>query len=300
MPVSAKIVADSISKQGKRLMTVESRFPKFILSEFNTHRMLSRNASSSRAIPTAKYIKEVRSPELRAVPEAWGLNKKGMQAGDGLKLSALQEAQWAWEWGAQRATDAAEMMLKTGAHKQIVNRILEPFVHVNVVASATEWDNFFGLRLHKDADPTMQALARVMWEARQASTPKLLMPGQWHLPYIQPTDEVDCERWVRANDTGMTGLMVLIRVSVARCARVSYRSFETGKQSTIEEDLKLYDKLVAAQPIHPSPAEHQGTPDYEDEEVGGYRDGRWGNFQGWVQYRKTLPGEHCAPLPEGY
>ncbi len=323
--IEAQVVCDSISEQGKRLTTFKLRYPKFIHGEFMTHRVISRNASSSRAIPTARLIEEVRSDALQASPVFWGRNQKGMQAVEELDnteaiheignvndkewLTDLQEAKRCWAMAAYYATTQAERMERIGVHKQIVNRLLEPFSHINVVATATEWDNFFGLRLHKDAQPEMRALAIVMWEAKEASTPKLLKPGQWHLPFVNLKDETLPDEYHTDPTSDDCGSIVLnkidvgIRISVARCARVSYESFETGKRSMIEEDLKLYDRLVGSHPMHASPAEHQATPDHPN--MGGEL-GRWqlpdqhGNFIGWRQYRKMLKGEAVAPIPEEF
>lgn len=322
------IICDSINEQGNRLTTFKLRYPRFIHAEFMTHRMISRNASGSRAVPTKKLIEEVRSDAMRAAPIFWGRNQKGMQAVEELsdaetlgsltggKYSPKWAAQLAWSTAAYYAVEQAEKMVKLEVHKQIVNRILEPFVHINVIATATEWDNFFGLRLHKDAQPEIKALAIAMWFAREASTPGVLVEGCWHLPFVETEDyrtlgEEDGIVCTRNDPLNWNP----VKVSVARCARVSYESHETGKRSTVEEDLKLYERLVGAQPMHASPAEHQATPDqYTNDERGGgssehavsdwpggwlhQRD--WGNFVGWRQYRKMLPGEACAPLPEGY
>lgn len=298
MPISAHIICDSISPDGFRLTTFQLRYPKFIHGEFMTHRVFSRNASSARAVPTAKLIEEVTNDHLRAAPEAWGKNQKGMQAAEDLTGDDLQRAKHIWKQAALTAAILAEDMAYSAyAHKQIVNRILEPFIHINVVVTATEYDNFFGLRLDAGADPTMRALALAMWNARRGSTMHRKEPGQWHLPYVDQ-DEYDLSLpWRFGNDP--------LRVSVARCARVSYTSFETGRKSEIAEDLALYDRLIAATPKHLSPAEHQATPDHKlpsdpyDELV-------WcntlehGNFNGWRQFRKMIPDEARAPLPEEY
>jgi thymidylate synthase ThyX len=317
--IEAKVICDSVSAEGHRLTTFQLRYPKFIHGEFMTHRVISRNASSSRAIPTSRLLEEVRSDSLRAGPVLWGKNQKGMQAAEELSNEPIQgEAGWLpppksaakklWRSAALEAANTAEAMDRIGVHKQIVNRLLEPFSHINVVATATEWDNFFGLRLHRDAQPEMRALAITMWEARQASEPKELKPGKWHLPFI---DEEFGQEFIVAKDgatipEAANRPMFAIRVSVARCARVSYLSFETQKRSTVEEDLKLFDRLVGAQPLHASPAEHQATPD--ERGVGRITDqtGEWcnkrehGNFVGWRQFRKMIPGEACALLPEEF
>ena len=310
--IEAKVICDSVSVEGHRLTTFQLRYPKFIHSEFMTHRVISRNASSSRAIPVLKLVEEVAIDTLRAEPIYWGKEQKGMQSGDSFSGEELDKIKTLWKSAAFQAADHARELSKLGLHKSLVNRLLEPFSHINVVATATEWDNFFGLRLHRDAQPEMRALALTMWEVRKVSTPKELKPGKWHLPFI---DDNFGQEFIIAQD-GAAPIpeaakrpMFAIRVSVARCARVSYLSFETQKPSEVEEDLKLYDRLVGAQPLHASPAEHQATPDkhrsitYED--VGSYksiweRQEEWGNFKGWRQFRKMLPGEAYASLPEEF
>lgn len=316
--INATIIADSVSPQGKQLTTFKLRYPKFIRGEFMTHRVVSRNASSSRAIPVAKLIAEVRDDATRAGPVYWGAEQKGMASGEELSdepfaisgisvmASPLAAAKNAWSSAALSAADHAEAMVRIGVHKSIVNRLLEPFSHINVVATATEWENFFGLRLDRAAQPEMRALAVAMFEARKASTPKLLKPGEWHLPFVD--DEtfavIRGERW-SAFLPGVSvrgDIAIAIKVSVARCARVSYESFETGRRSTVGEDLALYERLVGAQPLHASPAEHQATPDEarspdkHDRRIWAKRH-EHGNFVGWRQYRKTLPNEALAPLP---
>lgn len=296
--ISAEVILDSISPNAKRLTTIKCIYPWFIHGEVMTHRVFSRNASSNRAVPTAKLLAEVRDPKLRAVPSFSVVNAPGMQGGrpttEQERLVFISQ----WHDAALAAADAAEEMSILAA-KQDVNRLLMPFTHARVLISATEWDNFFGLRLDKNAQPEARMLAQVIWVAMKKSSPLVLTPGRdWHLPYILAQDA-----------EGDWPLERLIKVSVARCARVSYESFETGKLSTIDEDLRLYDRLMGAQPLHASPAEHQATPDTWHGPKGaeeGYWPAHWGNpeqhgnFKGWRQYRKMLPGEAIAPLPKEY
>jgi hypothetical protein len=244
------------------------------------------------------------------------------------EVGPRQTADWVWMRAAFAAADYAEDMVDVGVHKSIVNRIIEPYTHINVIASATDagWMNFFGLRLDAAAQPEMRALAELMWAVYSESKPKLLQPGEWHLPFVDDserliewTDQCPCFRGVSDPGRHTCGCQYnkdrMAKISVARCARVSYESFETGRRSTVEEDLKLYERLVGAQPMHASPAEHQATPDdwvqrhpiYSDDgmrEVGhtfrGKFDHQWGNFTGWRQYRQMLPGQAVAPLPPGY
>lgn len=299
MTTAAQVICDSVSPQGKRLTTLKLRYPKMVHSEFMTHRVFSRNASSSRAVPVKWLLHEARTDELRAEPCTWDKNQPGMQGAEPLEGMALEQCRSAWKNAALAAAAHAELMDRWGAHKQNVNRVLEPFTHINVVVTATEWDNFWGLRLHPSAQPDMQQLAIKMWDAMRASEPKLLRPGEWHLPFIE---KEDAEALLEAYDADGFFNELCRKVSVARVARVSYESFTTGKRSTVEEDLKLHDMLLASK--HLSPFEHQATPDLMTKAPD--MSDVWacpelhGNFVGFRQNRKLIEGEAVAPLPEGY
>lgn len=305
--ISAEIIKDSVSTvSGIRLTTMKLRYPKFIHGELMTHRVFSRNASSSRAVPTLKLIEEAERDDLRAEPVIFTKNQKGMQ-GVPMTPEETVEARARWRRDALAAAQGARDAYYEGEHKQSVNRRIDTYTHINVVVSTTEIMNFFGLRLDAAADPTMRALAIAAFEAYKHVPPPLpLKPGEWHLPFIAPHEFQDLE-----DDEGR------IAVSVARCARVSYLSFETGKPSTLDEDEALYKRLLGMQPLHASPAEHAATPDEpidcdHDEHCqceildtfGSF--GYWnhknqhGNFSGWRQHRKMLSGEAVAPLPKGF
>lgn len=286
MTITARIVADSISPQGIRLTTMQLRYPRMIHSEFMTHRVFSRNASSSRAIPVERLIQDVLDDP--AMPVYWGSNKPGMQAGAELTGDDLENAKTRWLDARDDAVNSARLMADCGTHKQIVNRIIEPWCHINVVVTATDWQNFYALRRHPDAQPEMKALADAMWIAQAEVLPKPLQPGDWHLPYVSPDDAINLGNNRSEIGNGNRDNL-LIRLSVARCARVSYLTHE-GKPPNIEDDLKLYDRLVGATPLHASPAEHQATPDHWS--VWEWDDpSEHGNFTGWRQYRKMLPHE---------
>jgi thymidylate synthase ThyX len=196
----------------------------------------------------------------------------------------------------KRAANSATVLLNLGLHKQIVNRVLEPFTYIDVVVTATDYANWFALRLDKDAQPEIQQLAQAMKDAMDASEPVLLNPGEWHLPYITTNDYAEAQNhvsYVISKDRPETLLELLKKISAARCARTSYKAFD-GKVASIDDDLALFDKLMSGEIKHSSPTEHQATPDYIN-----YWDGEiefvspWlhGNFKGWVQYRKTIPNE---------
>lgn len=292
MPFSAKVITDSLSPDGVRLTTLEISYPRFIHSEFMTHRMFARNASSSRAIPITKLIEDaIHNP---VVPVHWGVNEPGMQATRELMGAGLVIAQDAWLKARDAAVEQARILASAGAAKQITNRLLEPFTHIRVVVSATEWANFFALRRHRDAQPEMKHLADLMWVAMQESTPRALAHGQWHLPYVTEQDYDDAMAAPNETlDSDPGGIETLIKISTARCARVSYRLHD-GSSSTLEKDLALYDRLVGVNPKHASPAEHQATPDTLAHMNLWARPHLHGPLRGWVQHRKLLPDENAT------
>lgn len=306
MTIKAKIVADSISTDNIRLTTMELTYPRFVHAEFMTHRMFSRNASSSRAIPTAAMIERVE--KNGAEPIHWGKNEPGMQANAELEWDALVQTRKAWNEARDAAVKFAKRMHELGAHKQIVNRVLEPFAHITVVVTATEYANFFHLRSHKDAQPEIKELSEKMEEALAQSEPYLRGHGEWHLPYTTDDDIeeaikraiTDSEKLGMATldfvDSRSTTLMCAI--SAARCARVSYLTHDLRRPS-IDEDLKLYDRLMKSTPMHASPTEHQATPDrmvyYGSVSVKGWENPHYhGNFIGWQQFRKQHLGENVT------
>lgn len=273
--IEAKIVCDSIAPSGVRLTTFVLTYPRFIHSEFMTHRVFSRNASSSRAIPVKKSIQMVRDNPV--IPLAFTKNQKGMQGGAALDEEAHDKAVAAWLEGRDRAVEVAEKLGDLEVHKQYANRVLEPWAHITVVVTATDWDNFFALRCHEAAQPEIHALADQMYGQYFLNKPSKLQEGEWHLPFI-----TNLQRFFYEEASGFNNN--LIKMSVARCARVSYLNHD-GTETTLEQDLQLYDRLVGNAPIHASPAEHQaratGDPDI-----------RSGNFRGWQQYRKSLKNEN--------
>lgn len=273
MTISVKIIEDSISKKNVRLTTLQLMYPRFIHSEFLTHRVFSRNASSSRAIPVAKMIEQVRTNP--AMPIHWGTNQSGMQAKSELLPKKLERAKAEWIRAAESAVEHAQTLMELGLHKQVANRILEPFQHIHVIVTATEWNNFFELRTHTDAQPEFQELALQMKIAMNSSIPNLLTDTEWHLPYVTDIDKSN----VRAMNLGSG---VLLKLSAARCARVSYLTHDE-QEPDIDKDLALYDRLITMKPAHASPIEHQATPNNSKEHV--YLQG---NFTGWIQFRKLV------------
>ena len=264
---SAKILLDSIAPSGSRLTTWELTYPRFIHAEFMTHRVFSRNAASSRAIPLAKLIERVLQDP--AMPLRWGKNQPGMQAKEELAPHEMELAKGDWLAARDAAVVWAESMAGVGLHKQIANRILEPWMFITVIASATEYDNFFALRCHPDAQPEFQWIAREMKRLYDASEPRQLQGGEWYIPMLRQEDY---------EGPGFTTDQ-LCRIGIGRCARVSYLT-HNGKRDPFE-DLGLCDRLIKAG--HMSPTEHVAMAMNSNDWLG--------NFRGWKQYRKFIPNE---------
>lgn len=263
MTISARVICDSVHSKtdSPRLTTMVLRFPRFILSEFNTHRSFSRNASSSRAVPVQKIVQDVQVDP--AMPVEWGTHKPGMQAGEPLHDEEAFAARQVWLDARDQAMMNAQRLFRLGLAKQVVNRILEPFAHIEVIVTATEWKNFFDLRCHPDADPTMQALAYEMRQAYENSDP---VEAMFHVPFV----ELDTEGNLRQQ----------MMISAARAARVSYLNHDQSEPDA-ERDLDLANKLLTSR--HLSPFEHQAVA------MAGKHAGNR-NFTGWIQHRALAEG----------
>lgn len=264
MDGSARVLADSISPQGKRLTTLEVTFPRYVLAEFNTHRMFSRNSASSRAIPVKKQLERIIEDPF--VGDHWGSNQPGMQAGVELEGEAREQAIAIWREAGRAAVKAAEQLSELGVHKQRTNRLLEPFMRHTVIVTATEWSNFFALRAHPDAQPEIRDAALAMRDAMDASEPVELGYREWHTPLILPDEDFPVED--------------RIKISVGRCARVSYLTHDGVRDPA--KDIELYERLVEGG--HMSPLEHVATPNI-------YGQFQQGNLIGWHQHRAEVPFE---------
>lgn len=284
--INATILADSICHT--RLTTFLLTFPRFILAELNTHRMLTRSSASSRAIPIARKIEQVSTNP--AGPVWWGRNQSGMQASETLSGERVEQAQEAWRAASQAAIAFAWHLSEAECHKQHGNRVLEPFATHRCLVTGTEWANFFNLRCSEHAAPEFDALATLMLRAYLASEPTLLNPGEWHAPFGDRLPE-------------STSTEDRLLVSAARCARISYETHDG--EFSVEKDLELARRLLDSG--HMSPFEHQAQAvnleprdwfvknDHWLLNQGALWDGRsvwWGNLREWRQYRKTLPNEN--------
>ena len=312
--ISAKVIADSIAKKGKRITTFELEYNRFIHSEMMTHGALVKNSSSSRAIPIGKMIEQIKLNP--STPIYWGKTQSGMQAKEELTYSELKRVKELWEVAKDNAMTRATQMSLNECHKQIANRVTEPFQMIKVVCTATDFDNFFNLRIHPDAQPEILMLAYLMYKAMQQSTPISLNQGEWHLPYIErERNNGALEYFIyEENDIGYFGkkyipLEQAIKISSSCTAQTSYRK----NDASVEKADKIHDMLIKADVLHASPFAHLATPiefdltnhvltnlpfepeTWEQGITHVTKDGVLcsGNLQGWIQYRQLIPNNTC-------
>jgi thymidylate synthase ThyX len=328
MSFKSEIIADSINSKNKRLTTYILEYPRFVHAELMTHRMFSKNAASSRAIPIEKMIQQV--IDNPAMPVWWGKNQSGMQAKEELGeekyieywsslieetkyckeaeakylpesyllISAIDLAKRKWIEARDEAIKHVRFLNSIGLHKQIANRILEPWFNIRIILSGTEFENFFALRAHPDAQPEIQALAYLMLEQYNKSEPKKLKAGEWHIPF---GDKIDKERlWNLVNSwesdrndepascywgTNQDGFEeAKIKIAIARCARISYHNYE-GKDD-YQADITLCDRLFGSVPRHLSPTEHVAQAQDDDKFIG--------NFAGFKQFRYMFDDQNLT------
>lgn len=266
--ITATIIRDSVGPHGHRLTTFLLVYPRFILAELNTHRMMSRNSASSRAIPIMTMLKAIEATP--AMPTVWTSNGKGMQAGPPLPPEDAEAAKAEWLDACRDAIHHAQHLATKGAHKSIANRLVEPFMHMQTLLSATEWPNFWAQRISRQAQPEFHELAWKMGMAYAASVPRTALFGDWHIPLAD------------AADKGRP-MEQLKKIATARAARTSYTNFDGT--SSVAADMALHDHIVDQR--HMSPFEHTACCMPE-------REVRQGNFKGWVQYRATFHDENIT------
>lgn len=283
--IKAKVIADSIGPSDVRLTTFEFTYPRLMHAELMTYRVFSRNAASSRAIPVKKQLQRI--SKNMATPEAWGINKPGMQATEEATGLRRWLAKKLWNMCGRTVLVFSWFMMKLGIHKQVINRMAEPWSHITVIVTADEFGlaNFFAQRDHEDAQPEFRILARKAWVAYNMSKPKQLKLNEWHLPYIHDWDILEITRHWYPNDKEKA-IDALKKISVGRCARVSYLNHDGARH--LNEDIRLHDKLVSGYPGHWSPLEHvaQATS----------LPAASGNIRGWKQYRKCFDKENILAL----
>lgn len=285
MNIYAKVLADSINSSGNRLTTFEIQLPKVLLAEFNTHRMLSKNFQSSRAMPNGAAV-DVESFE----PLFYGKNQPGMSAKKE-EILEVEKAKALWGDHIEASKEVSRKLTELGLHKQWSNRTNDWHIMAKGIVSGTEWANFLWLRNHDAAQPEFHKLAYCIQEAFDLSTPQFLSPGQWHLPYVKSELQ---GQFVQVFENGMT-LEEAQKISASCTAQVSYRKLD----ESLEKALDIYSKLVGMDRIHASPMEHLGTPmapitPFAVPEAGvthkDIKGKTWSaNFCGFIQYRQLLP-----------
>lgn len=294
--ISAEIIADS-AYHSSRITTFELEYPRFIHAEFMTHRQFSRNAASSRAIPIERMHQHVKTN--MAMPIHWGRNQAGMQAQYELEDNERKSAIMNWQVACDMAVHNSRMLHLDNVHKQIANRVTEPFQMMKVVVTATEWGNWYWLRNHQDAQPEIHELASIMLQAHEYSQPEQLLPGQWHLPYVNShislVDGSQCFTDTKGDDLTLAEAQA---VSASCCAQVSYRKSD----DSLEKAQMIFDKLINSEPVHASPVEHQASPMVNATTY--MSDDTWepgithcdragnlwsGNFKHWIQFRQLIP-----------
>lgn len=318
----AKVIADSITEGGHRLITVEAGCWRPVLAEQNTHRVLSRNSASSRAIPIEKNLRRFRDEFFW--PAEWGSEKPGMQTGPPLEGTDRDEAIALW----YRLQDSVHDLVKEyvtehplkdehgddieGAvrlHKSLLNRWLEVGLQQVQIITGTQWDGYFWQRCHEHADKNIRLMAEAIQEVVAKSEPRVLHEGEWHLPYFAESggfeDDWDSIYALESQPGDQTSALpsaseIAKQISAGRCARVSHMN-QAGKRD-LADDLRLYERLAdrsedPTDPPHASPLEHVATPwgdnvQYVTIPPGHPRSGtvmgplpRLGNFVGWLQMR---------------
>jgi thymidylate synthase ThyX len=290
-----KIILDSIAPSGGRLTTFQFTLPRIVLAEFNTHRMFSRNSASSRAIPVEKQIKRVM--ENPFIPSYWGKNQKGMQADQEVTDEEAVRAQVEWLIQRDYCVDTAKTLMAIGIHKQLTNRLLEPWMWHTIVCTATEYQNYFGLRDNKQAAPEIRDSAHIAQELYRKNEPSFLEDGGFHLPYVAgPGYDL-----IQLHGLGYS-MKELCEISVGRCAAVSYLNQENVTDPNGDIDRAKKRLLPSG---HMSPFEHVAEALTKERwrSIARTQAEQWiehripvGNLWGWLQLRKTLYNEHDFSL----
>jgi thymidylate synthase ThyX len=302
LKTSVEIIKNSINEFGHQIITFKLTYHRFILSELNTHRVFSRNSASSRAIPIEKQIEYVKNNT--AYPVFWGKNQRGMQSKE--EINDIDLARYVWNKSRNNNIESVNELLNLNLHKQLANRLLEPYTYIQTILTGTEFNNFFNLRNHEDAQPEIKLLASLMYEEYIKSEPIQLSYDQWHLPYI------DCSNGEYYLDGNKLNKKDAIKTSISCVAQISYRKLD----NSLEKADNIYNRLVTSYPIHASPTEHIATPfshkeynlrkriqeqfidelDFEEDknneiDIEHFMYKR--NFKGWTQFRVGIPKETC-------
>jgi hypothetical protein len=253
----ASVVVDEVVSRGIEDtydLSIAGPYPNFIANGVVVHN--SRNSASSRAIPVERQL--ARIDETPALPLEWPSEKPGMQGGVSLGGSALDDAKELFDLARLSVVLNVRAYLEDHPdkpdrlHKSLVNRLMEPYQwHVAAVTS-TAWENFFRQRVSPLAQPEIRVPAEMMLDAYQASIPTEIDYGDYHLPYTRAEDVE--QAWDEHDNDAEAAMQMLVEVSSARCARVSYMT-QDGRRDLFE-DLRLYrgdhtrSGLITAEPMH--------------------------------------------------
>lgn len=280
-----------------QVITFNVKYGLIVHAEALRHRLFSRCVKSNRAIPMHLIRKEVIKEPY--VPVWFGSKQKGMVADVEIKFKKTGSV--LWRLGRYPACGLHWILEKVGAHKEWANRLLNPWQFVRETITYTEGDNFYNLRIHKDAQKDIKELAECMFKAYQQSTPMKLTYGEWHLPYV---DSRVVEGKIKYFDSDGTELSTegAIKCSAARCARSSYDKHDKT-MPLAKDDIPLYNQLIESDPAHASPVEHPCTvmPEFDWQSdwpdgvthVDKNKKGWSGNYKGWIQYRQLLTNHTC-------
>lgn len=287
------------ARTGTTIASFQWEYPRFIHAEVMTHRVLGRNAGSSRAMPTMSAI-ELGMDKM--VTPNFAMNRKGMQPGEKLSFEDNRIAREIWQNAAFSCINAAKELQSLKVHKQWANRMLEWFSPIRIVATATEWDNFLWLRNDEETQTEFEMLANRVEHFLTFVEPDVVPMGHAHVPYVdRKINGLEVEYSIDGQPLTM---QQALRVSASVCGQMSYRKADT---SLVKAD-DMYDKFMRGRRVHASPFEHQGIVAHEnidrmskfyDPAVTHFdRKGNWwsGNLKGWIQHRHLIPNNTCTDL----
>lgn len=311
----AEVIQHSVSPEGKEIITFSVKYGLIVHSEWIRHRLLSNSVKSNRAVSMKQIRKEV--IEDPYVPIKFGGQQAGMVAIDEDQFGYAKVCRWLWKNSRWGAVGVHWLFEKLKLHKEITNRILNPWQWVRSTTTATDYDNFYKLRLHKDAQKDINVIAKAMHEALQLSEPMLINAGEYHVPYVSRRRTGNGELEYYDSDGTQLNTQQAIEASCARCARSSYDNHDGTKASYFNRatakgrsDQEIYQDLINSDPVHGSCGEHQATPlvvAYKNKkpiypagmthvsvEDGILTTKYWsGNLLGFIQHRQTTKGHVC-------
>lgn len=327
MTIKVDFIQGSVCKKtGTKITTLLLEYPRIIHSQLLTHRVFSKNSSSTRAIPISKSIDQIKKKPANYI---WTHNQPGMQGKIIDDLMLFQAIEKQYREFMQKTFSFVELLgMPTqeggyGVHKQHAGRFLEPFQNIRVCLTSTEWDNWDWLRYDVESQPEIELLAIKIKEARETGYYMPLDSGEYHVPFVERVRDSETGNlsYFISNDLGEIEILTLeqaISISQSCCAQTSYRVLDFS----IEKAVKIIDTLFKGRKVHASPTEHQATPIHNGLNKLGFvrtdgqflpyfdtsswpegvthvdRDGNYwsGNFKHWIQQRQLIPNHDGAKL----